>query len=199
MLEIAIVLFALLSIANVVVMIVYLRKKQKLQSALLERDDIERQIAEQRKTLQELTDVLANRITESKKLDVEIEKKRVQSNAEKARYDELLQNLTSAQSTYSTLIEQAEQRYNEELEEVRRKNQEEVDAANLELELAVRKANTQIAEYQKLYESLVATYKVATEKSDARRHVQISTSAREDIDFMLNYVSPRRYQQTNLV
>ena len=75
MLEIAIVLFALLSIANVVVMIVYLRKKQKLQSALLERDDIERQIAEQRKTLQELTDVLANRITESKKLDVEIEKK----------------------------------------------------------------------------------------------------------------------------
>ena len=51
MLEIVIVLFALLSIANVVVMIVYLRKKQKLQSALLERDDIERQIVEQRKTL----------------------------------------------------------------------------------------------------------------------------------------------------
>lgn len=191
MLEIAVILFALLSFANVVVMVVYLRKKRKLKNTLLERDNIERQIAAQRKTLQELTDVLTDRITESKKLDVEIEKKRVQSNAEKERYDELLQNLTSAQSTYSTLIEQAEQRYNEELEEVRRKNQEEVDAANLELELAVRKANLQIAEYQKLYESLVATYKIATEESDARRHVQISASAREDIDFMLNYVSPR--------
>ena len=191
MLEIAIVLFALLSIANVVVMIVYLRKKQKLQSALLERDDIERQIAEQRKTLQELTDVLANRITESKKLDVEIEKKRVQSNAEKARYDELLQNLTSAQSTYSTLIEQAEQRYNEELEELKRKNQEEIDEANLMTQVAINKVNGQIDDCQKLYASLVASYQVANKESDARRHVQISLATREDIDFMLNYVSPR--------
>ena len=58
-------------------------------------------------------------------------------------------------------------------------------------QVAINKVNGQIDDCQKLYASLIASYQVANEESDARRHVQISLATREDIDFMLNYVSPR--------
>lgn len=188
MLEIAIVLFLVLSIADVIVIAAYLRKKRKLDEVDL---DNQERLNQQKKALAEVEQKLASCKQQNYELDAEISNKLIQASAIQERYDTLTTNLSQIQDTYDVLVKQAEQNYAAELEELKRKNQEEIDEANLITQVAINKVNGQIDDCQKLYASLVASYQVANEESDARRHVQISLATREDIDFMLNYVSPR--------
>lgn len=188
MLEIAIVLFLVLSIADVIVIAAYLKKKRKLDEVDL---DNQERLNQQKKALAEVEQKLSALKQQNCALDTEISNKLIQANAIQERYDTLTTNLSQIQDTYDVLIKQAEQNYAAELEELKRKNQEEIDEANLMTQVAINKVNGQIDDCQKLYASLVASYQVANEESDARRHVQISLATREDIDFMLNYVSPR--------
>lgn len=188
MLEIAIVLFLVLSIADIIVIAVYLKKKHKLDEVDL---DNQERLNQQKKALEEVEQKLVSCKQQNGALDIEINNKLIQANAIQERYDTLTTNLAQIQDTYDVLVKQAEQNYTAELEELKRKNQEEIDEANLATQVAINKVNGQIDDCQKLYASLVASYQVANEESDARRHVQISLATREDIDFMLNYVSPR--------
>lgn len=188
MLEIAIVLFLVLSIADVIVIAAYLKKKRKLDKVDL---DNQERLNQQKKALAEVEQKLASCKQQNCVLDTEISNKLIQASAIQERYDTLTTNLSQIQNTYDVLVKQAEQNYAAELEELKRKNQEEIDEANLMTQVAINKVNGQIDDCQKLYASLVASYQVANEESDARRHVQISLATREDIDFMLNYVSPR--------
>ena len=188
MLEIAIVLFLVLSIADIVIITAYLKKKHKLDEVDL---DNQERLNQQKKALEEVEQKLASCKQQNYTLDTEISNKLIQVSAIQERYDTLTTNLSQIQNTYDVLVKQAEQNYAAELEELKRKNQEEIDEANLITQVAINKVNGQIDDCQKLYASLVASYQVANEESDARRHVQISLATREDIDFMLNYVSPR--------
>ena len=188
MLEIAIVLFLVLSVADIIVITAYLKKRRKLDEVDLGNQE---RLNQQQKALEEVEQKLASCKQQNHALDTEISNKLIQVSAIQERYDTLTTNLSQIQNTYDVLVKQAEQNYAAELEELKRKNQEEIDEANLMTQVAINKVNGQIDDCQKLYASLVASYQVANEESDARRHVQISTSAREDIDFMLNYVSPR--------
>ena len=188
MLEIAIVLFLVLSIADIVVIAAYLKKKRKLDEVDL---DNQERLNQQKKALEEVEQKLASCKQQNYTLDTEISNKLIQASAIQERYDTLTTNLSQIQDTYDVLVKQAEQNYAAELEELKRKNQEEIDEANLMTQVAINRVNGQIDDCQKLYASLVASYQVANEESDARRHVQISLATREDIDFMLNYVSPR--------
>ena len=188
MLEIAIVLFLVLSVADIVVIAAYLKKKRKLDKVDL---DNQERLNQQKKALEEVEQKLASCKQQNYTLDTEISNKLIQANAIQEHYDTLTTNLSQIQDTYDILVKQAEQNYAAELEELKRKNQEEIDEANLMTQVAINKVNGQIDDCQKLYASLVASYQVANEESDARRHVQISLATREDIDFMLNYVSPR--------
>ena len=188
MLEIAIVLFLVLSIVNIIVIAAYLKKKRKLDEVDL---DNQERLNQQKKALAEVEQKLASCKQQNCALDAEISNKLIQASAIQERYDTLTTNLSQIQNTYDILVKQAEQNYAAELEELKRKNQEEIDEANLMTQVAINKVNEQIDDCQKLYASLVASYQVANEESDARRHVQISLATREDIDFMLNYVSPR--------
>ena len=188
MLEIAIVLFLVLSIVNIIVIAAYLKKKRKLDEVDL---DNQERLNQQKKALAEVEQKLASCKQQNCALDAEISNKLIQASAIQERYDTLTTNLSQIQNTYDILVKQAEQNYAAELEELKRKNQEEIDEANLMTQVAINKVNGQIDDCQKLYASLVASYQVANEESDARRHVQISLATREDIDFMLNYVSPR--------
>lgn len=188
MLEIAIVLFLVLSIADIIVIAAYLKKKRKLDEVDL---DNQERLNQQKEALAEVEQKLASCKQQNCALDIEISNKLIQANAIQERYDTLTTNLSQIQNTYDVLVKQAEQNYAAELEELKRKNQEEIDEANLMTQVAINRVNGQIDDCQKLYASLVASYQVANEESDARRHVQISLATREDIDFMLNYVSPR--------
>ena len=188
MLEIAIVLFLVLSIVNIIVIAAYLKKKHKLDEVDL---DNQEKLNQQKKALEEVEQKLASCKQQNYTLDTEISNKLIQANAIQERYDTLTTNLSQIQNTYDVLVKQAEQNYAAELEELKRKNQEEIDEANLTTQITINKVNGQIDDCQKLYASLVASYQIANEESDARRHVQISLATREDIDFMLNYVSPR--------
>ena len=188
MLEIAIVLFLVLSIVNIIVIAAYLKKKRKLDEVDL---DNQERLNQQKKALEEVEQKLASCKQQNYTLDTEISNKLIQVSAIQERYDTLTTNLSQIQNTYDVLVKQAEQNYAAELEELKRKNQEEIDEANLTTQITINKVNGQIDDCQKLYASLVASYQVANEESDARRHVQISLATREDIDFMLNYVSPR--------
>ena len=188
MLEIAIVLFLVLSVADIIVITAYLKKRRKLDEVDLGNQE---RLNQQQKALEEVEQKLASCKQQNHALDTEISNKLIQANAIQERYDTLTTNLSQIQNTYDVLVKQAEQNYAAELEELKRKNQEEIDEANLMTQVAINKVNGQIDDCQKLYASLVASYQVANEESDARRHVQISLATREDIDFMLNYVSPR--------
>ena len=188
MLEIAIVLFLVLSTVNIIVIAAYLKKKRKLDEIDLGNQE---KLNQQKKALEEVEQKLASCKQQNYTLDTEISNKLIQVSAIQERYDTLTTNLSQIQNTYDVLVKQAEQNYAAELEELKRKNQEEIDEANLITQVAINKVNGQIDDCQKLYASLVASYQVANEESDARRHVQISLATREDIDFMLNYVSPR--------
>lgn len=188
MLEIAIVLFLVLSIADVVVIAAYLKKKHKLDEIDLGNQE---RLNQQKKALEEVEQKLASCKQQNYELDAEISNKLVQANTIQERYNTLTMNLSQIQDTYDVLVKQAEQNYTAELEELKRKNQEEIDEANLITQVAINKVNGQIDDCQKLYASLIASYQVANEESDVRRHVQISLATREDIDFMLNYVSSR--------
>lgn len=189
MLEIAIILFLVLSIVDVVVIAAYLKKKRKLDEVDL---DNQERLNQQKKALEEVEQKLASYKQQNYELDAEISNKLVQANTIQERYNTLTMNLSQIQDTYDVLVKQAEQNYTAELEELKRKNQEEIDEANLITQVAINKVNGQIDDCQKLYASLIASYQViANEESDTRRHVQISLATREDIDFMLNYVSPR--------
>ncbi len=188
MLEIAIVLFLILSIVDIIVIAAYLKKKRKLDEVDLGNQE---KLNQQKKALEEVEQKLVSCKQQNDTLDTEISNKLIQVSAIQERYDTLTTNLSQIQNTYDVLVKQAEQNYAAELEELKRKNQEEIDEANLITQVAINKVNGQIDDCQKLYASLVASYQVANEESDARRHVQISLATREDIDFMLNYVSPR--------
>ena len=188
MLEIAIVLFLVLSVVDIIVIAAYLKKKRKLNEVDL---DNQERLNQQKKALEEVEQKLASCKQQNYTLDTEISNKLIQVSAIQERYDTLTTNLSQIQNTYDVLVKQAEQNYAAELEELKRKNQEEIDEANLATQVAINRVNGQIDDCQKLYASLVASYQVANEESDARRHVQISLATREDIDFMLNYVSPR--------
>lgn len=188
MLEIAIVLFLVLSIADVVVIAAYLKKKHKLDEIDLGNQE---RLNQQKKALEEVEQKLASCKQQNCELDAEISNKLAQANTIQERYNTLTMNLSQIQDTYDVLVKQAEQNYTAELEELKRKNQEEIDEANLATQVAINKVNGQIDDCQKLYASLIASYQVANEESDTRRHVQISLATREDIDFMLNYVSSR--------
>ena len=188
MLEIAIVLFLVLSVVDIIVIAAYLKKKRKLNEVDL---DNQERLNQQKKALEEVEQKLASCKQQNYTLDTEISNKLIQVSAIQERYDTLTTNLSQIQDTYDVLVKQAEQNYAAELEELKRKNQEEIDEANLATQVAINRVNGQIDDCQKLYASLVASYQVANEESDARRHVQISLATREDIDFMLNYVSPR--------
>ena len=188
MLEIAIILFLVLSVADIIVITAYLKKRRKLDEVDLGNQE---RLNQQQKALEEVEQKLASCKQQNHALDTEISNKLIQVSAIQERYDTLTTNLSQIQNTYDILVKQAEQNYAAELEELKRKNQEEIDEANLMTQVAINKVNGQIDDCQKLYASLVASYQVANEESDARRHVQISLTTREDIDFMLNYVSPR--------
>ena len=188
MLKIAIVLFLVLSIADIIVIAAYLKKKRELNQIDLSNQE---KLNQQRKSLEEVEQKLASCIQQNYALDTEISNKLVQVGAIQERYDTLTANLTQIQDTYDVLVKQAEQNYVAELEELKRKNKEEIDEANLITQVAINKINEQVDDCQKLYASLISSYQIANEESDARRHVQISLTTREDIDFMLNYVSSR--------
>lgn len=188
MLKIAVVLLSILFIIDAVLIVLCLKEKRKLSEANFYNQEEQNQ---QKKALEEIEQKIALSKQQSQALEIEINDKLVQVNAAQERYDTLTANLTQIQDTYDVLIKQAEQNYTTELEELKRKNKEEIDEANLITQVAINKINGQVDDCQKLYASLISSYQIANEESDARRHVQISLTTREDIDFMLNYVSSR--------
>ena len=188
MLKVAISLLSILFIINAVLIVLCLKEKHKLSEANFYNQEKQNQ---QEKTLKEIEQKIALSKQQNQALDKEINDKLVQVNAAQERYDTLTANLAQIQDTYDVLVKQAEQNYVAELEELKRKNKEEIDEANLITQVAINKINGQVDDCQKLYASLISSYQIANEESDARRHVQISLTTREDIDFMLNYVSSR--------
>ena len=188
MLKIAISLLSILFIINAVLIVLCLKEKHKLSEANFYNQEKQNQ---QEKTLKEIEQKIALSKQQNQALEVEINDKLVQVSAAQERYDTLTANLAQIQDTYDVLVKQAEQNYVAELEELKRKNKEEIDEANLITQVAINKINGQVDDCQKLYASLISSYQIANEESDARRHVQISLTTREDIDFMLNYVSSR--------
>ena len=188
MLKIAISLLSILFIINVVLIVLCLKEKRKLSKTNFYNQEEQNQ---QKKALEEIEQKIALSKQQHQALEVEINDKLVQVNAAQERYDTLTANLAQIQDTYDVLVKQAEQNYVAELEELKRKNKEEIDEANLITQVAINKINGQVDDCQKLYASLISSYQIANEESDARRHVQISLTTREDIDFMLNYVSSR--------
>ena len=188
MLKIAISLLSILFIINVVLIVLCLKEKRKLSKTNFYNQEEQNQ---QKKALEEIEQKIALSKQQNQALEAEINDKLVQVNAAQERYDTLTANLTQIQDTYDVLVKQAEQNYVAELEELKRKNKEEIDEANLITQVAINKINGQVDDCQKLYASLISSYQIANEESDARRHVQISLATREDIDFMLNYVSSR--------
>ena len=188
MLKIAISLLSVLFIIDVVLTVLCLKEKHELSKTNFYNQEERNQ---QEKTLKEIEQKIALSKQQNQALEIEINDKLVQVNAAQERYDTLTANLTQIQDTYDVLVKQAEQNYVAELEELKRKNKEEIDEANLITQVAINKINGQVDDCQKLYASLISSYQIANEESDARRHVQISLTTREDIDFMLNYVSSR--------
>ena len=188
MLKIAISLLSILFIIDVVLIVLCLKEKRKLSKTNFYNQEEQNQ---QKKALEEIEQKIALSKQQNQALEAEINDKLVQVNAAQERYDTLTANLTQIQDTYDVLVKQAEQNYVAELEELKRKNKEEIDEANLITQVAINKINGQVDDCQKLYVSLISSYQIANEESDARRHVQISLTTREDIDFMLNYVSSR--------
>ena len=188
MLKIAISLLSILFIIDVVLIVLCLKEKRKLSKTNFYNQEEQNQ---QKKALEEIEQKIALSKQQNQALEAEINDKLVQVNAAQERYDTLTANLTQIQDTYDVLVKQAEQNYAAELEELKRKNKEEIDEANLITQVAINKINGQVDDCQKLYASLISSYQIANEESDARRHVQISLTTREDIDFMLNYVSSR--------
>lgn len=188
MLKIAISLLSILFIIDVVLIVLCLKEKRKLSKTNFYNQEEQNQ---QKKALEEIEQKIALSKQQNQALEAEINDKLVQVNAAQERYDTLTANLTQIQDTYDVLVKQAEQNYVTELEELKRKNKEEIDEANLITQVAINKINGQVDDCQKLYTSLISSYQIANEESDARRHVQISLATREDIDFMLNYVSSR--------
>ena len=188
MLKIAISLLSILFIINVVLIVLYLKEKHELSKTNFYNQEEQNQ---QKKALEEIEQKIALSKQQNQALEVEINDKLVQVSAAQERYDTLTANLAQIQDTYDVLVKQAEQNYVAELEELKRKNKEEIDEANLITQVAINKINGQVDDCQKLYASLISSYQIANEESDARRHVQISLTTREDIDFMLNYVSSR--------
>ena len=188
MLKIAISLLSILFIIDVVLIVLCLKEKRKLSKTNFYNQEEQNQ---QKKALEEIEQKIALSKQQNQALEAEINDKLVQVNAAQERYDTLTANLTQIQDTYDVLVKQAEQNYVAELEELKRKNKEEIDEANLITQVAINKINGQVDDCQKLYASLISSYQIANEESDARRHVQISLTTREDIDFMLNYVSSR--------
>ena len=184
MLKITISLLSILFIINVVLIVLCLKEKHGLSKTNFYNN-------QQKKALEEIEQKIALSKQQNQTLEIEINDKLVQVNAAQERYDTLTANLAQIQDTYDVLVKQAEQNYVAELEELKRKNKEEIDEANLITQVAINKINGQVDDCQKLYASLISSYQIANEESDARRHVQISLATREDIDFMLNYVSSR--------
>ena len=186
MLNIIIMILAFLFIFSFILVGYYLERKQKLSNFYRQE-----KYDQQENLLKEIEQkILLNR-EQSQALDKEINDKLAQVSAAQERYDTLTSNLAQIQDTYDVLVKQAEQNYVAELEELKRKNKEEIDEANLIMQVTINKINGQVDDCQKLYSSLISSYQIANEESDARRHVQISLTTREDIDFMLNYVSLR--------
>lgn len=188
MLKIAISLLSILFIIDVVLIMLCLKEKHELSKTNFYNQEEQNQ---QKKALEEIEQKIALNKQQNQALEVEINDKLAQVSAAQERYDTLTSNLVQIQDTYDVLVKQAEQNYVAELEELKRKNKEEIDEANLITQVAINKINEQVDDCQKLYASLISSYQIANEESDARRHVQISLTTREDIDFMLNYVSSR--------
>lgn len=188
MLKIAISLLSILFIIDVVLIVLCLKEKHELSKTNFYNQEEQNQ---QKKALEEIEQKIALNKQQNQALENEINDKLVQVNAAQERYDTLTANLAQIQDTYDVLVKQAEQNYVAELEELKRKNKEEIDEANLITQVAINKINGQVDDCQKLYASLISSYQIANEESDVRRHVQISLTTREDIDFMLNYVSSR--------
>lgn len=188
MLKIAISLLSILFIIDVVLIVLYLKEKHELSKTNFYNQEEQNQ---QEKALEEIEQKIALSKQQNQALEVEINDKLAQVSAAQERYDTLTSNLAQIQDTYDVLVKQAEQNYVAELEELKRKNKEEIDEANLITQVAINKINGQVDDCQKLYASLISSYQIANEESDVRRHVQISLTTREDIDFMLNYVSSR--------
>ena len=186
MLNIALIILGFLFIFSFILLGYYLKRKQKL-SNFYRREKYD----QQEKLLKEIEQKILLNKERSQDLDKEINDKLAQVSTVQERYDTLTANLAQIQDTYDILVKQAEQNYVAELEELKRKNKEEIDEANLITQVAINKINGQVDDCQKLYASLISSYQIANEESDARRHVQISLTTREDIDFMLNYVSSR--------
>ena len=188
MLKIAISLLSILFIVDVVLIAFCLKEKHELSKTNFYNQEEQNQ---QKKALEEIEQKIALSKQQNQALDKEINNKLAQVSAAQERYDTLTSNLAQIQDTYDVLVKQAEQNYVAELEELKRKNKEEIDEANLITQVAINKINGQVDDCQKLYTSLISSYQIVNEESDARRHVQISLTTREDIDFMLNYVSLR--------
>ena len=188
MLKIAISLLSILFIIDVVLIALCLKEKHELSKTNFYNQEEQNQ---QEKALEEIEQKIALSKQQNQALEVEINDKLAQVSAAQERYDTLTSNLAQIQDTYDVLVKQAEQNYVAELEELKRKNKEEIDEANLITQVAINKINGQVDDCQKLYASLISSYQIANEESDVRRHVQISLTTREDIDFMLNYVSSR--------
>lgn len=188
MLKIAISLLSILFIIDIVLIALCLKEKRELSKTNFYNQEEQNQ---QKKALEEIEQKIALSKQQNQALEVEINDKLAQVSAAQERYDTLTSNLTQIQDTYDVLVKQAEQNYVAELEELKRKNKEEIDEANLITQVAINKINEQVDDCQKLYASLISSYQIANEESDVRRHVQISLTTREDIDFMLNYVSSR--------
>lgn len=188
MLKIAISLLSILFIIDVVLIVLCLKEKHELSKTNFYNQEEQNQ---QEKALEEIKQKIALSKQQNQALEVEINDKLAQVSAAQERYDTLTSNLAQIQDTYDVLVKQAEQNYAAELEELKRKNKEEIDEANLITQVAINKINGQVDDCQKLYASLISSYQIANEESDVRRHVQISLATREDIDFMLNYVSLR--------
>lgn len=188
MLKIAISLLSILFIIDIVLIALCLKEKHELSKTNFYNQEEQNQ---QKKALEEIKQKIALSKQQNQALEVEINDKLAQVSAAQERYDTLTSNLAQIQDTYDVLVKQAEQNYVAELEELKRKNKEEIDEANLITQVAINKINGQVDDCQKLYASLISSYQIANEESDVRRHVQISLTTREDIDFMLNYVSSR--------
>ena len=188
MLKIAISLLSILFIIDVVLIALCLKEKHELSKTNFYNQEEQNQ---QEKALEEIEQKIALSKQQNQALEVEINDKLAQVSAAQERYDTLTSNLAQIQDSYDVLVKQAEQNYVAELEELKRKNKEEIDEANLITQVAINKINGQVDDCQKLYASLISSYQIANEESDVRRHVQISLTTREDIDFMLNYVSSR--------
>lgn len=188
MLKIAISLLSILFIIDIVLIALCLKEKHELSKTNFYNQEEQNQ---QKKALEEIEQKIALSKQQNQALEVEINDKLARVSAAQERYDTLTSNLAQIQDTYDVLVKQAEQNYVAELEELKRKNKEEIDEANLITQVAINKINGQVDDCQKLYASLISSYQIANEESDVRRHVQISLTTREDIDFMLNYVSSR--------